>query len=287
MEGRTTFTTSTPTTTIRTASTATIQCRGTRRRRIGITAAVTARTTHTWGAARSHGCRCQLPDGMKSTPTSTSPDVVLRHEWRGGVLRGAAAVLARTRGPNLIRDVALDELRQERQRPLPAETASLGRDDSRPAPLHDIQLGSAGDSFQCNRRLHLAGQARIVESVRVANAFVWHQLQVFSAERVTAAGGEIRERHLVGAADFGLDVVDLTRESVWRKPFGHRVRVEERPIDLLGRCAYHPVKLDEVPHSWLLSMRTIPLLCPPPVRSNGDPSDRHPLAPSIHQLPVR
>src|SRR5262245_7814987 len=119
---------------------------------------------------------------MKSTPAWTFPDVVLRHEWRGGVLRDAAAVLARTRGPNLIRDVGLDELRQKSQRLLPAEIASLGRDDSGQALLHDIQLGSAGDSFQCNRRLHLAGQARIVESVRVANAFVWHQLQVLSAD---------------------------------------------------------------------------------------------------------
>ena len=38
------------------------------------------------------------------------------------------------------------------------------------------------------------------------------------------AGGEIRERHFVGAADFGVQLVDLAGESVRRKPFGHRVR---------------------------------------------------------------
>ena len=72
------------------------------------------------------------------------------------------------------------------------------------------------------------GQVRIVEPVRVANAFVRHQFEIFSAERVTAAGAEIRERHLVGATDFRVQVVNLAGESVRRKPLGHRVRVEER-----------------------------------------------------------
>src|SRR5215467_10695633 len=63
MGGQTVFTTSTPTTTTRTAgSTPTIQRRRTRRRRTGITAPVTARTTPTWRAAQRLGCRCQLPD---------------------------------------------------------------------------------------------------------------------------------------------------------------------------------------------------------------------------------
>ena len=62
------------------------------------------------------------------------------------------------------RNLDLDELRQERKRLL-----------------------------QGDRRLHLvAGQVWIVESVRVANALVWHQLEILSAERVTAARAEVR-----------------------------------------------------------------------------------------------
>jgi hypothetical protein len=37
--------------------------------------------------------------------------------------------------------------------------------------------------------------------------------------------GEIRERHLVGAAYLGIQVVNLASESVWRKPFGHCVGI--------------------------------------------------------------
>src|SRR5438132_12609698 len=37
-------------------------------------------------------------------------------------------------------------------------------------------------------------------------------------------------------------MVHLAREPVRRKPFGHRIRVDERPIDLLGRRTQHAVK---------------------------------------------
>ena len=39
--------------------------------------------------------------------------------------------------------------------------------------------------------------------VRVPIAFVRHQVQIFPAERMGLAGGEIRKRHFVGAAFFG------------------------------------------------------------------------------------
>ena len=74
-----------------------------------------------------------------------------------------------------------------------------------------------------------------------SNLSVWrmrscgHQFEVLAAEGVALAGGEVRERHLVGAADLGVQVVDLAGESVRRKPLGHRVGVEERPIDSFGR----------------------------------------------------
>src|SRR2546429_9962443 len=69
---------------------------------------------------------------------------------------------------------------------------------------------------------------------------------------MTATGREIRERHLVGAADFGVHMVPLAREPVRRKPFGHRIRVDERPIDLLGRRTQHAVKPDGVCRHYLL-----------------------------------
>ena len=95
--------------------------------------------------------------------------------------------------PGLIRHVGLDELRQKSERFLPAEAAGLGWDDSRHAFLHDVQLGSARDGFQSNRRVHLAGKIRIVERVRVVNAFMWHEVEIFAAEGVTATRSEIRE----------------------------------------------------------------------------------------------
>ena len=100
--------------------------------------------------------------------------------------------------------------------------------------------------LQGYRRLHFAGQVRVVELVRVADAFVRHQFEILAAEGVAVAGGEVRERHLVGAADFGVQVVNLAGEPVRRKPFGHRVGVEERPIDSFRRRTQHAVKSDGV-----------------------------------------
>jgi hypothetical protein len=86
-------------------------------------------------------------------------------------------------------------------------------------------------------------------------------------ERVAAAAGEIRERHLVPAADLGVHVVNLAGKSVRWKPFGHRVGVEKRPKDLLGRCPQHPVQLDGVRHRRLLSA----LYLSPSIRSRTTP----------------
>src|SRR5205814_6017692 len=85
---------------------------------------------------------------------------------------------------------------------------------------------------------------RIVELVRVANAFMWHQLEICSAKGMARAGGEVCERHLVGAAGLRLYMVNLAREAVRRKPFGHRVWIEKCAIDSLGRCTEHAVKSD-------------------------------------------
>jgi len=55
---------------------------------------------------------------------------------------------------------------------------------------------------------------------------------------------EVRERHAVGAADFGIHVVNLACETVWRKPLGNCVSVQERSIDAFRIGAEHAVKSD-------------------------------------------
>src|SRR5262245_14481811 len=117
-------------------------------------------------AGRGRGATLASLAGTASTPCSRT---------------GTAGVDTFAGLDTLVRNLGLDELRQESERLLPAETARLGWDRSRQALLHDSQLGSAGDLLQGDRRFHLARQARIVEPVRVANAFVWHQFQIFTA----------------------------------------------------------------------------------------------------------
>src|SRR5262249_2814775 len=96
------------------------------------------------------------------------------------------------RAPPSVRNLRLHQLRQKTERLLPAEIARLWRDDLREPFLHDVHLRSAGHLSQRDRRHHLARKIRVVERVRVADAFVRHQLEVGSAERVTVAGGEVR-----------------------------------------------------------------------------------------------
>src|SRR5882762_9733713 len=66
------------------------------------------------------------------------------------------------------------------------------------------------------------------------------------------AGAEVRERHLVSAADFRVHLMDLAGEAVRRQPFGHRVRVEKRAIDALRRGMQHSVHSNRVGHRKLL-----------------------------------
>lgn len=63
-------------------------------------------------------------------------------------------------------------------------------------------------------------------------------------DSVALAGREVREGHLVRAANLGVDVVHPPGKAVWREPFGHRIGIEERAIDALRRCAKHAVKPD-------------------------------------------
>src|SRR6266511_2628955 len=175
---------------------------------------------------------------------------------RSGISRGATcapsaachgwAALIPKSYSTLIWNLGLDKFRQKSERFLPAEIASLGGNDIGYPFLHNVQFGPYGHLLQGYRHLNFPWQVRIIEFVRVANAFVRHQFEILSAEGVAMPCGEIRERHLVGAADLGIQVVNLASESVWRKPFGHCIGIQERPIDSLRRRTEHAVKPDGV-----------------------------------------
>src|SRR5258708_32974667 len=125
----------------------------------------------------------------------------------------------------LIRNFSLDQFRQKRQRLLPAQIASFEWDGGRYPFLGDVQLGSAEHLLQDERRLHFAGQVRVIEFIRVADMLVGRQFEIGSAERVALAGGEISERHSVSATHLGVEVVNLARKSVGGKQLGHGVRI--------------------------------------------------------------
>jgi hypothetical protein len=59
---------------------------------------------------------------------------------------------------------------------------------------------------------------------------------------VTLAGREVGERHFEGAADLGVQVMDLGGESVRWKPLGHGIGVEECAIHFFGRRTKDPVQ---------------------------------------------
>ena len=144
----------------------------------------------------------------------------------------------------LIRNFSLDEFRQQRQRFLPTEIASLDRNGCGDPFLRDVQLGSAEYLLQGDRRLHFSRQVHVVEFVRVTDALVRRQFEIGSSEGMALTGGEIGERHRVSAADFGVQVMNLARESVRWKPLGHCIGIEELSINFLRRRAEHPVESD-------------------------------------------
>src|SRR5690606_7600786 len=88
----------------------------------------------------------------------------------------------------------------------------------------------------------------------VSNPLVWHQLQILTTEGVALAGGEVRERHPVGTAYPGIQLVHLAGEPIGRQPLDHRVRIQECPIDPFGRSPEDTVKTDGARHG-LLSCR--------------------------------
>ena len=67
---------------------------------------------------------------------------------------------------------------------MPTKVAGLRRDYVRDAFLHDVDLGADRHRLQHYRHLNVAGQVGIVEFIRVAQAFVRNELDIFAAKRV-------------------------------------------------------------------------------------------------------
>ena len=130
-------------------------------------------------------------------------------------------------------DFCFDELGQQRQGFLPTQVARLGRNGRGYSFLRDVQFRPAEDLLQDDRRLHFAGQRRDIECAVVSDALVRLEFEIRSAKGVAFAVAEISERHLVRATDFPIDLMDLTGETIRRKPFGHRVGIQECTIDPL------------------------------------------------------
>src|SRR5438046_1425906 len=95
----------------------------------------------------------------------------------------------------LLRIYRLDQIRKLRERLLPPEITHLEADCSRNAFLHDVQLGSTRNAPKGHCRLHLSGQIRVVELIRVTNALIRYQLAILATERMTAAGCEVGDGH--------------------------------------------------------------------------------------------
>src|SRR5581483_6858827 len=229
------------------------------------------------GGGRVGGTEHRGPETRASTWESSDASPLPRP---GRALRRPRGPAARRSAASLL-DFGLDQPRQRRERLLPAEIARLERNDVGHSLLHDVHLRADGHLPQGDRHPHLARQARVVEPVGVADALGARQLEILPAERVALAGREVRERHPEGAADPRVQVVHLAREPVRGQPLDHRVRVEEGPVDLLGRSPQHAVKPDGVArHRLLLSSARSAL-------DAGERAPRGTAAPPPHRIVER
>src|SRR5262249_61082796 len=102
--------------------------------------------------------------------------------------------------------------------------------------------------LQRNGHLNVAGQIGIVELVRVAQAFVGNELEVFPAEGMSLAGRKVPEGHLELAAYFRLQMMHCAGKTVGWEPFRQRVCFEERAIDFLRPGCQNTVQANSVGH---------------------------------------
>src|SRR4051812_19691539 len=146
----------------------------------------------------------------------------------------------------LLIDFRLYELSQILQRLLPAEIASLYRNDVRQAFLNDVQLRADRYVFQRHCHLYIAGQVRVIEFVCVTQAFVRNELDIFAAKRIALPGREVSEGHLEGAANRRFQMMHDAGKAVGRQPFRERVRLDKRAIYLLRSGCQDPMQTNGV-----------------------------------------
>src|SRR6476646_6548541 len=85
-------------------------------------------------------------------------------------------------------------------------------------------------------------------SVRVAQAFVRNELDIFASERMAFARREIPEGHFERPADFWFQMMYGTGKAIGRQPFRERVPFEERAIDFLRPSCQNAVQTNGVGH---------------------------------------
>src|SRR6185369_9982457 len=71
-----------------------------------------------------------------------------------------------------------------------------------------------------------------------------NQFNVFAAEGMTFTRREIGERHLVRATHSRVQVIHLAGKTIWWKPFGRGVGIQECFVDALGFRMKHTVQPD-------------------------------------------
>ncbi|EGE57417.1 hypothetical protein RHECNPAF_4310041 [Rhizobium etli CNPAF512] len=145
-------------------------------------------------------------------------------------------------------DIRLGDLGEIAQRFLPAEIASLRRDEVGYAGLGDFHFGAHRNLLQRHGDFHFAGEVRIIELVGVADQFARDEFKKFAAESMAVAGREIAEGHSEGAADGRFQMMHGAEKTVRRKPFGERVCLDEGAIDLFRAGRENAVQAYGVRH---------------------------------------
>lgn len=142
----------------------------------------------------------------------------------------------------LVLDVRFNQLRELIQRLLPTQVALLNGNQFRESLLDDLEISAATDRAERYRNLHLSGQVRIIELVRVSDPFVLTEFGICSREGMALARREIGKRYSVSTAHSDVNFVDCTGKAIRREPLGHGGRIGKSAVNTLGRCGQYPMQ---------------------------------------------
>ena len=183
----------------------------------------------------------------RSPGASSSPPP--RRAWRpiGDRVRAGSVEL----GPRTRRratevksgNLRFHQLREQRQRFLPAKGARLGRDDIRQPRCTMFTSVPTMTFFSVTvttiSPARFGSSKRSVQRIRSLGTS-----SRYSPPKVALARREIRKRHLVGATDPHVRMVHSAGESVWRQPPTMASGVEKSAVDPLGRRSQNSMKLN-------------------------------------------